>query len=100
MGLCTAAEGLKLPPAPLSSQLQEATAWPRLSEWIALREVLPPEATVLGLGELAVTARLCATGCTVSVVASLSASGLGPSQVAVTVRVTMMSESVVLAGAV
>jgi hypothetical protein len=55
---------------------------------------------VLGLGELAVTVRLCATGCTVSVVASLSVRGEGPSQVAVTVRVTTRSLSLVFAGAV
>jgi hypothetical protein len=55
---------------------------------------------VLGLGAFAVTAKLCATGSTVSVVASLSASGLGPSQVAVTVSVMLRSVSPVFVGAV
>jgi hypothetical protein len=61
--------------------------------------VLPPEATVLG-EHPAVTLKLCATGSTVSAVESLSPNGLGPSQVAFTVRVTIRSESPVFAGAV
>jgi hypothetical protein len=60
--------------------------------------VLPPEATVLGLHP-AVTLKVCATGCTVSAVESLSPNGLGPSQVAFTVSVTIRSESLVFAGA-
>jgi hypothetical protein len=61
--------------------------------------VLPPEATVLGLHP-AVTVKLWVTGWTVSVVESLSPSGLGPSHVAFTVRVMMRSVSPVFAGAV
>jgi hypothetical protein len=55
---------------------------------------------VLGLGELAVTVKLCATGWTVRVVASLSLRGEGPSQVPLTVSVTTRSLSDVFAGAV
>jgi hypothetical protein len=67
---------------------------------VAERDVAPPEPTVAGLGGFAVTEEVWATGSTVSSVESLSPKGEGPSQVASTVRVTTMSESVRLAGAV
>ena len=56
--------------------------------------------TPAGFGALAVTLKVCATGCTVSVVESLSPNGEGPLQVAETVSVTMTFGSVVFAGAV
>jgi hypothetical protein len=72
----------------------------RLSEATADRALVPPDATVLGLGVPAETENEWATGWTVSEVESLSPKGEGPLHVAFTVNVTIRFESPVLAGAV
>jgi hypothetical protein len=73
--------------------------WPvRLSVAVADKLALAPDATVPGDAD-AVTVRTCATGCTVSVVEPLAVRGLGPLQVAVTVKTTASSLSVRFAGA-
>ena len=101
VGPRTMADGAKLPSAPPSVQDQEPMLWlVRLSEALANSVAVPPDPTVDGLGGLAVIVRACVTGCTVRAAEPLSESGLGPLQVPVTVRVTVTSPSVALAGAV
>ena len=73
--------------------------WLWLSVAEPLRELLPLEATVAGLAP-ALTERVWAEGCTVSVVLPLLLMAPGPTQVAVTVSVTLRSLSVLFAGAV
>ena len=94
------AEGEKLPPAPPSDQEQEAIPWPWLSVALALRVVVPPEATVVGFAEaLPDRVWLLVAGCTVRETEALLLRGLLPLQVALTVSEIVRLLVVVFAGA-
>lgn len=74
--------------------------WPIwLSVAVADRLAVPPEAIAPGVTD-ALATTTCATGCTISVVEPLAVAGVGPLQVAVTVRVMLRLPSVVFAAGV